>query len=139
MPTVELTLHIVMTEKPVTQTANNYITRYNTRSSHSKSRWAWIGAIFAVLGLLSFYGATKSEASSNWTPQEKAEFARQMQLLGEEAKNQYQLCGWLKYRAWESVEYAKGEDDKSKWADAMRGLEEAATYSTIITALCASE
>ena len=139
VPTVGLIQRLVVMEKPVTQIANNYITRHNTRRSQSKGRWVWIGSVLAVIGLLSFCGATKAEASSEWTPQAKAEFARQMQLLGEEAKNQHQLCGWLKYRAWESVEYAKGEDDKSKWADAMRGLEEAATYSTIITALCTSE
>ena len=139
VPIVGLIQRLVVMEKPVTQIANNYITRHNTRRSQSKGRWVWIGSVLAVIGLLSFYGATKAEASSEWTPQEKAEFARQMQLLGEEVKNQNQLCGWLKFRAWENVEYAKGEDDKSKWADAMRGLEEAATYSTIITALCTSE
>lgn len=44
------------------QIASNYITHPNTRKSRSKSHWVWIGSAFAVLGLLSFHGATNSQA-----------------------------------------------------------------------------
>ena len=68
MPTVELTLHIVMTEKPMTQIANNYTTHHNTRKSRSKSRWAWIGAVFAVVGLIGGFWTIKADAKDNPEP-----------------------------------------------------------------------
>jgi hypothetical protein len=49
-------------ENSVTQIANNFITLHKTRRNRPKSRWTWVGLGFAVIGLLSFYGATKAHA-----------------------------------------------------------------------------
>ena len=50
-------------ENSVTQIANNFITRHKTRRNRPESRWTWgFGLGFAVIGLLSFYGATKAHA-----------------------------------------------------------------------------
>ena len=64
VPTVGSILPLVAMENNVTRIANNYITRHNTRRSRSKGRWVWIGSVIAVIGLLSFYGATKAKSSS---------------------------------------------------------------------------
>ena len=62
VPTVRSTRYPVVMESSVTQIANNYITRHKTRRSRTMSRWTWIALGFAVIGLLSFYGATKANA-----------------------------------------------------------------------------
>ena len=49
-------------ESNVNQIANNYMTQHNTRKNRSKSSWVWIGLVFAVIMLSSFYGATKAKA-----------------------------------------------------------------------------
>ena len=66
-PTVRLRPHLVVMEKPVTLALNNYISRHNTRRSRTKGRRVWIGLGFAVVSLLSLYGATKAIASSAYT------------------------------------------------------------------------
>lgn len=49
----------------MTKMANNYITLPRTGSRRSKNRWAYIGAVASICGLLGVYGASKANAYDN--------------------------------------------------------------------------
>ena len=52
----------------MSQIAYNYITRHNTRKDRSKSRWVWIGLVFAVIALFGVSWTIKADAKDNPPP-----------------------------------------------------------------------
>jgi hypothetical protein len=91
-------------------------------------------AVVIIWSAMAVFGT--AQANDNWTPKQKAEFALQMQALAAQEIRQGEICNWLRFRAWESLEYAKGMDDKKKYDDAQTELNDTAKYAIIINGLC---
>jgi len=91
-------------------------------------------AVVIIWSAMAVYGT--AQANDDWTPKQKAEFALRMQAAAAQGMRQIELCGWLEKWAWENVEYAKSLDDKEKYTESQRVLNDAASVSVIITALC---
>ena len=91
-------------------------------------------AVVIIWSAMTVFGT--AQANDNWTPKEKAEFALQMQALAAQEMRKSEICDWLRFRAWESLEYAKGMDDKKKYDDAQIELNDTAKYAIIINGLC---